>query len=187
MIVFVPKQLHINDGELLSSVPCREFWCASFPCFWKPQILKVSANIEPNLENTQKYNMFPRCTHFYFWTPKIPENILLSLPCRASKRGCFRNTHFDFVDVQNPNMSFGNRSGLTKRFLDFQNPKMSFGNRSGLTERFLHVQNPKMSFGNLQGLTKRTFLFYGPMAPGAHRAHIFLINVFIYLFIYVCI
>ena len=32
------------------------------------------------------------------------------------------------------------------------------------------------------GLTKRTFLFYGPKAPGAHRAHIFLINVFIYLF-----
>ena len=30
------------------------------------------------------------------------------------------------------------------------------------------------------GLTKRTFLFYGPMAPGAHRAHIFLINVSIY-------
>ena len=32
------------------------------------------------------------------------------------------------------------------------------------------------------GLTKRTFLFYGPMAPGAHRAHIFLINLYIYLF-----
>ena len=30
------------------------------------------------------------------------------------------------------------------------------------------------------GLTKRTFLFYGPMAPGAHRAHIFLIDAFIY-------
>ena len=32
------------------------------------------------------------------------------------------------------------------------------------------------------GLTKGTFLFYGPMAPGPHRAHTFLINIFIYLF-----
>ena len=39
----------------------------------------------------------------------------------------------------------------------------------------LPIGNPKMSFGNLQGLTKmlfRTILFYGPKAPGAHRAHI---------------
>ena len=55
---------------------------------------------------------------------------------------------------------------------------------TGLAKRFSHVQNSKMSFGNLLGLTKRTFLFYGPMAPGAHRAHIFLINVFIYFNIY---
>ena len=53
------------------------------------------------------------------------------------------------------------------------------------SKEVLHVQNPKMSFGNIQGLTKRFFkttLFYGPMAPGAHRAHILLLNIFIYLF-----
>ena len=45
-----------------------------------------------------------------------------------------------------------------------------------------------MSFGNRSGLTKRTFLFYGPKAPGAHRAHILLLNIFIlFLNIYICI
>ena len=58
--------------------------------------------------------------------------------------------------------------------LDVQNPQMSFGNLQGLAKMFLHVQNPEMSFGNLQTQTNRFFemvLFYGPKAPGAHRAH----------------
>ena len=38
IIVFVPKQLHINDGELLSSVLSVEFQRASFKCFRKPFI-----------------------------------------------------------------------------------------------------------------------------------------------------
>ena len=64
---------------------------------------------------------------------------------------------------------------LLFELLDVQNPQMSFGNLQGLAKRFLHAQNPKMSFGNLQTRTKRfskTTLFYGPKAPGAHRAHI---------------
>ena len=32
IMVLAPKQLHINDGELLSSVLCREFWRTSFSC-----------------------------------------------------------------------------------------------------------------------------------------------------------
>ena len=35
IIVFAPKQVHINDGELLNSVPCMEFRRASFPCSQK--------------------------------------------------------------------------------------------------------------------------------------------------------
>ena len=56
---------------------------------------------------------------------------------------------------------------------------------TGLTKSFLHAQNPKMSFGDLQTRTKRflkTTLFYGPKAPGAHRAHILLVIIFISLF-----
>ena len=53
--------------------------------------------------------------------------------------------------------------------MKIRNPKMSFGNRSGLAKRFLDVQNPNMSFGNRSGLTAEVlFLFYGPKAPGAH-------------------
>ena len=37
---------------------------------------------------------------------------------------------------------------------------MSFGNRSGLTKRFLHVQNANMSFENRSGLTKRSIFVH---------------------------
>ena len=119
-----------------------------------------------------------------------------------------------FLDVQNPRMLIGNRSGLTKRSILFQiliffekrkkltptllycasneqlsnnstfkiqNPKMSFGNRSGLAKRFCTCPKSQNVVWKPTGLTKRTFLFYGPMAPGAHRAHTLLINVFIYV------
>ena len=72
IIVFVPEQLHINDGELLSSVLCRAFGWASFYCFRKHQISKVSANTEPTVENTHTYIIFQRYTHFYFLDTKNP-------------------------------------------------------------------------------------------------------------------
>ena len=107
----------------------------------------------------------------------------------------FLNKHiFIFWDAQNPEKK--NRVDTVEKWLGprplgpigllhVQNPNMSFGNLQTQTKRFLHVQNPKMSFGNLQTQTKRfvkTTLFYGPKAPGAHRAHILLLNIFIYLF-----
>ena len=94
-------------------------------------------------------------------------------------------------------------TGLAKRFLHVQNSKMSFGNLLGEQRGFYMSNIPQCHLETYwankdvftcpksknvvwkpTGLTKRTFLFYGPMAPGAHRAHIFLINVFIYFVIF---
>ena len=52
---------------------------------------------------------------------------------------------------------------------------------TGQTKRFCTCPKSQNVVWKPTRLTKRTFLFYGPMAPGAHRAHIFLINAFIYL------
>ena len=41
IIVFAPKQIHINDGELLISVPFAEFRRASFPCSQKQLIFMI--------------------------------------------------------------------------------------------------------------------------------------------------
>ena len=41
-MVFAPIWLHINDFELLRTVPGTEFRCASFPCSKKPPILRIS-------------------------------------------------------------------------------------------------------------------------------------------------
>ena len=58
IIVFAPKQIHINDGELLNNVPCRAFRCACVHVFLKPHISKVSANIELHVYNTNKCAYF---------------------------------------------------------------------------------------------------------------------------------
>ena len=41
IMVFAPEQLHINDLELLSTVPSTEFWRASFPCSKKHVISNI--------------------------------------------------------------------------------------------------------------------------------------------------
>ena len=42
IVVFAPIWLHINDFELLRTVPGTEFRRASFPCSKKPPILRIS-------------------------------------------------------------------------------------------------------------------------------------------------
>ena len=45
--VSAPKQLHINDGELLSSVYCVDFRGVSFSCFREQLIFKIFGSLAP--------------------------------------------------------------------------------------------------------------------------------------------
>ena len=55
MMVFAPIWFHINDFELLRTVPGTEFRCASFPCSKKPPILRISLFFRPRVPGARAH------------------------------------------------------------------------------------------------------------------------------------
>ena len=55
MMVFAPIWFHINDFELLRTVPGTEFRRASFPCSKKPPISRISLFFGPRVPGARAH------------------------------------------------------------------------------------------------------------------------------------